>query len=352
MATAALVGKGSYVYFGRESGGWGNGDPSSDRHMAFNPMTELSLKLPKYVQQQVTLFSELDHSIEFDEKLDIAKVSIRTLFRDPFLLLCLFTHKTVTSPWTGTGDNIAADFSDTDDEDTLWMQVHVHNQDGTNHLNLLFTGGEIISYGWVIEQGKPMYEEVELQFKKVSENTQAVDIDDGFDDGSFDGSGLDGGFAMWDGAYSANDCALSKDCTITWGGSAISGLNVKKCEVKIEFNKVYEWIQSSLEAQVRWADKRSPFKATVEGIFKGNQDLSEFLAAYSSKTKQTFKVQYGTTKYLQFTNAYISDIEGLGIPAAGEALKGTYTFVSGGGGVASYSWTANEATDPRNFITY
>ena len=58
-------------------------------------------------------------------------------------------------------------------------------------------------------------------------------------------------------------------------------------------------------------------------------------------------------KYLEFTNSYIQNIEPpIGLPEAGEGAKVTYTIVGGADSVLTYSWTANEATDPSTHINH
>lgn len=350
MPSAGLVGKGSYVFFGSESSFKGG---IAGKHKPMNPMAKLTIgKMPKYIQAQFATFVNMYHDIEYDEKLDIGEISIQTLLRDPFILLSFMDHKTCPSPWTGSSDTITGNFSDNDDEESIWMQMHVHNNDGTNHLNLLFVGGKITKYRWIIEAGKPVMEEFDIKFASVSVSTTACDIDAGFDDGVFDISGVDGGFSLWDGAYTRGTAVQSKDCTITWGGSAITGLYIKRCVLEVDRNAAYHHIYSSLTANHYFTEIISPYKATLEGQFKGNQDVAEFLAAYDSKTKATFKILYGTDKYMQFTLGYIQDIGNLGIPEAGKPAEGSYTIAGGAGSTIKYNWTATEATDPRNFITF
>jgi len=54
---------------------------------------------------------------------------------------------------------------------------------------VLLDGGEITSYKWILEANKPLMEEFTIKFTRMVTDATAVDIDDGFDDGSFDDTG-------------------------------------------------------------------------------------------------------------------------------------------------------------------
>ncbi len=477
-----MIGSGSYGYYGR-SAALKAGDPSSDRHQAFNPILSLDLPTITYEQEHETTADKLDPNIIYDKQLVPGTISMETRFRDPILMATMLTYKGLPAAWSGTADVMTFNFSSMANKDkNLWFQFHIHDDSGNaNHHNLLYDGGEILSYSWVIAAGVALIEEVEVEFVELDKNIQPVDIDAGFDDGSFDqtnvyqvstilavaatgittgkyftiqgisaafvrtdyyvwfnkdagggdpapsdhtaivvtvttgdaiqvvsdaitaaitakpdfgaanGGGtsstitvtnaqygdckdivdvdsgltvarttkgalaLDGGWSNWDGAYDATkgEVALSKDCIITLGTAAISALDIEECRITIATPKSKYWVQSSLKAQGSFLGKRAPVIATIKGKSTGNNAFTEFLAEIGSKTKATFKIQYGTTKYLQMTNAYYKKSDPLSqLPAAGEAVDVTYEIVASANSVLTGSWTADEATDPSNHINH
>lgn len=347
-----IVGQGSYIYYGRHTT-YKSGDPSSQRHQAFNPMVELIATIVTYEATYVVPFSKLDPQIFYDKEIVSVTVTIRTYFRDPIFLATIFTYKGVPAAWTGTGDIMTFNFSTiTNWDKDIWIQGHINDQGGTNHINFLFDGGQTVAYRWIVDGSDGvLYEEFDIEFCEFSVNTQAVDIDDGFDDGSFDDTGIDGGFSNWDGAYDADEVVLAKDCTITWNNAALTGIYAQRIEFEIVFPKNTTKVHSQLDPIAVSLGKRE-YNIKVDGILKDNSMLAEALLATGSKTAGTFKIQYGTTKYLQLTNTVLKNIEGFGIPAAGETLDVTYIYALSGVPVCTYYWTGNEPTDPSNHINH
>ncbi len=176
------------------------GDPSSDKHQAFNPMIS-SIDFPdsiKYAIEQITTCNKLYPNIEYDTKLEEGTVTFSCHFRDPILFSTLFTYKGLPTSWTGSGDTMTFDFSNLINKDVnIWVQYHVEDSSGeSNHLDVLLDGGELVSYKLSFEGG-PIIEEFEIKFATISVATEtdstgayAIDIDDGFDDGSFDQTGV------------------------------------------------------------------------------------------------------------------------------------------------------------------
>ena len=350
-----LAGNKSYIYWGTNAT-FKSGNPAADTHQAFNPMISFEGAVVRPIQASKTTCDKEYPNIIYDEKIEQEPITISTYYRDPFLLLAMFGYKGVTTTWTGTGDVITGTFaSKANRDDDIWIQVHLHDQDegSANDNEILYDGGTITAYRWIIENGQPLIEEVDILFAECTENSQAVDIDNGFDDGAFDRAGIDGGWSLWDGAYTASTCAHSSDVTITKGGSAIVGIDIEKATLEITAPKQRYWVQSSLTANADFDGLREPYKCTVEGYLTSNASVSELLALIGAKTQDTLKIQYGTTKYLEFTNSYIQNIEPpIGLPEAGEGAKVTYTIVGGADSVLTYSWTANEATDPSTHINH
>lgn len=479
----AVGSKNSTIMWGRGITFQG-GDPSTDKNIPFNPMPNFEGTVLKYLVGMITTCDQEYHNIEYDEKLEEATVPISTYYRDPFFLLEIFTYKTVTGSWTGTGDVITGAYTNKNNQDkNLWIQLHSHDQSGNcKHINLLWDGGQVTTYRWVGEQGKPLIEEGDILFTELDVNTQPVDIDANFDDSKFDKTGvaeistivavaaasigdgdyftiqgisaafartdyyvwfdkqgaeqadpaptgytkitcdisgdttaqdvsdtitaaidavgnfgaangggtsetvtvtnantgdvkdivdvdsgltvavstqgvmaIDGGWSLWDDEYTSKSSVLSKDVTITWGGSAISGHEWKKFTLELAIPKNLIFVGKQLKALDFYDGVREPYKLTLEGIVTGDDNIAEVLAAISSKTKATVKLQYGTTNigYIQFTNGYLSTKEPIGaIPEAGNPFEATLILTGGADSELTFNWTGNVAQDPSNIINH
>jgi len=484
-----LASPGYYIYYGRSTTLKG-GDRSADKHQAFNPMLK-SIDFPedmKYAIKQVTTVENLYPNIEYDEKLEEGTVRFSCHFRDPILFGTLFTYKGLPTSWTETADVMTFNFSNLVNQDkNLWVQLHVHDNSGaSNHLDIFLDGGELISYKLIVAQGEPVIEEFEIKFAEIDVATEtdstgayAVDIDDEFDDGSFDVTGvaeistvvaiakaslsngeyfklwmadgtggwtayyvymdvtgtqdgdpaptgftkircnisgdtsnqdvsdtiqsainaitgltaangggttptvtvtndntgdikdmvdvdttmtiaistqgvtaLDGGWSMWDGAYTSTKCVMSSDVTITFANVAFSDIDIQGFEIEYSAPKAGYYIQSSLTVQARYLEVRGPWTAKITGqLTKGNVNMAQPSTVLASKTSGTIKMQYGTTKYLQFTNAYTEGASAGGIEA-GKSQEAEFSQQGGADSVATYSWTADEGTDPSNMINH
>lgn len=466
----------SYAYWGRGSSFKG-GDPSSDEHQAFNPM--LSFPIADggfYVQEFQATFQAMFPNIQWDKERKEGTLSLEMYFRDPFLLLTLFTYKTITASWTGTGDAITGAFTNNDDRDLdIWVQMHLHDHSGNNkHIEFLFDGAEVVKYEWDFGNQKPLIERVDLSFVELDVNDQPVDIDNGFDDASFNETGAvevstvvakaaasiadgkyfimeviaatrvvtpyyvwfdkqgaeqadptptgytkitvdisgdtsaqdvsdaitaaigakddvgaangggasetititntsqgnvidivdvdsgltvavtsqgildqDGGWSVWDGAYDATkgEVAHSKDVTITFGSSQLSGIDVQSGKLVIEVPKERTWVMTSLTAN-RSIMKVRNWYLELDGITINNDQVADFLAQIGSKSTGTVKVEYGTTKFLQFTNGMIVGTPPGEIPSAGEKVPGKYKIQGSANSELTFGWTADETTDP------
>ena len=481
-----LAGSGSYIYWGRTAT-YKGGNRAVDRHQAFNPM----LKSPdfpesmKYIIEKKTTFNKLEPNIEFDKELGEGTVRFRCYFRDPMIISTIFTYKGVTGTWSGTGDQLTFNFSNNADIDNnLWVSYHLHDQSGaSNHMDIFLDGGQIISYKWILEQGEPVVDEFEIKFDEISVGTlttsqaYAVDIDAGFDDGSFDQTGvaevstittiaasgittgdyfkiwlangtggwtayyvwfnkaagdgdpaptgyteveiaiasdataatiataigaaldaahanfgtpvvsdtlvtvtqlqtgdipdvvdvnvgftfatttqgataLDGGWSNWDGAYGTTEAPMVVDSTVTFNGASITDLGISTIELDVKVPKATRRTQESLTVAGFYNEARPPFEANISGtLLKGNNLLAQPSTALASKTQGTFKIQYGTTKYLQFTLGRVEDGSASGVEA-GKPSDGSVNVISGANSVLTYSWNATETTDPSNHINH
>ena len=282
-----------YIYWCRNAT-WKSGNPASDTHQAFNPMVESQgLSLPEPIYELLTPVGSMYPTIEVDKHLEPSTVTFRMYYRDPFMLLAMFTYNTVPAAWSGTADVITGSFTKAgvenrdDVTNNICVQLHLEDKSGSgNHINLLFDGGKIVGYRWIIEEGKGMIEEVDIKFAEISQNTQAIDITAGFDDSSMDADGLDGGWSLWDGQLCTNKKQVvhASACTLTHSDAAIPGLHVKRATLEIDVPKAMEFVASSKTAAIAYDEKRVPYKATFSGTLKGNNDIDEIIAHLSSKT--------------------------------------------------------------------
>lgn len=349
-----MIGSESYIYWGHGTT-YKGGDPSSDKHLPFNPILNIDFPTVTYEQEKETTADKLISNIIYDKELTPGTVSVESRFRDPFLLSEIFTYKGLPTTWTGTADVMTFNHSAlTNWDKNLWLQAHINDASGDGkHLNILYDGGQPLTYEWEVGAGLPLIERCDIEFSELSVNTQAVDIDDELDDGSFDTTGIDGGWSNWDGAYTAanGEVALSKDCTISMGGTSIAGIDIESCRLVVETPRTNYWVQSSLTVAGMYLMPMNWY-AELSGKLSGNDDVAEFLAAIGSKTKSTFKIQYGTTKYLQFTNAYYKGADPLVTVRAGEAGETTYRIEPAANSVLTYYWSANEGTNPSDYINH
>lgn len=341
--SSILIPNGSYFFWGYEAS-FGGG--IQGEHLPFNKILSITIPDVEYTTVVSHSASSLKHTTETTAHLVTPEMEIESEFNSPFVLLNATQYNTITAAWTGTGDAITGNFSATTHRTSIWVQVHLENQDGSNDEDLTFKGGFITEYHFVIEEGQPIKERFKIQFQTVAAATQAPDIDAGLDDGEFDTTGVDGGYANWDGTE--NQTIPSSNCTVTWNNAALAGIHWTKIDLPIMIPRNYAQDGSST-APVFATDKERPQpEISVEGYWKGDQDTSEVLATYESKTKATFKIQYGTTKYLQYTNTYKAKRSSYNQ----KAEKGTLLFKGGASYVFSYSWTANEATNPSDYINH
>lgn len=343
----------SYAYWGIE-GTVGSGNPSTDQNIPFNMMRNFPPPKPKYVDEKFRTFDSLEPKFVNTIEKAPGEAELECLFGDPFLLLTFFTHKAVGGSWgTGTG-TITGDFTDVDDIDTLFLQYHLRDQTSTNHLNRLLKHGLPMSYKMVFDKAKLIKENVGLKFLDWSSNTQAPSISDNFHDQSW-GSGV-GGWANWDTSGVCNSPRRSPvNGSLTWGGSALTGLQIESGE--ISFDMPYNTGQTfdSLAHSIKTKGVRD-FKVSLTGKLYDLTLITELESLFCDRTKQTFQYKYDTTasynKYLQFTNAYVSTESSIAeIPEAGEPTEVTVVLEGGASTALSYSGSFLNLPDPSALIS-
>lgn len=361
--TNVIIGgiSGFYMYFIRNAIFKG-GDPSSDKQQPFNPITSSTgIRLPERIYELIAPVSHLYPQIEVDKNLEPSTVTFKCYFREPFPMLPLFTFKGLPTTWQGASDTIRASFKNRDDVDNnIGVQLRLPDPSGGgNHVDLLFDGGKIINYNWIGEAQGAVMEEIEIKFSEITENTQAIDIEDGHDDGSFDliDPALDGGWALWNLLLFPDKkrVLLTKDVTITIGGVTPTGLKVQSWKLNISVPNAMEFISSSFVAGIVYEELRGPWSLELSGKLAGKQQISEAISTLATKAKSIAKLRYDASpheKFFQFTNAILKNIDGLSIPESGKPIDVTYVYEGAGGSLLTYQWTGSEAHDPSDYIEH
>jgi hypothetical protein len=348
------TGIGSYIYFMSE-GTKGAANPAVDQNIPFNPMVGLEPPKAKYIDEVVRTFDSLDPKYEFSKELAPGEGPIENFFFDPFFMLTFFTHKTVGGVWgTGTG-TIAADFTETDDKETIGIQYKLKDQAASNDIERLLKYGTPQKYGWSFEPGMLLKEIGDVKFNTFADNSQAPTINNNFHDQAF-GSGV-GGWANWDNTGLGNTGKRSvSDCVIHWGGAVLTGLNIVSGGLEFELPTQTRQIQSSLSHSLDWQGARN-FVLNLTGYVNDKTLLAELEQIYDDRSKQTLQFYYDKTasyeKYLQFTNGVLdpenSDI--IPIPEAGEAAEVSLVIKGGGSSAASFMGSYKDRPDPTSMIT-
>ncbi|MHA1795343.1 MAG: hypothetical protein ACTSUK_04470 [Promethearchaeota archaeon] len=348
------TGQQSYAYWGIE-GTKGAGDPSTDQNIPFNPMASLPAPKPKNIDEEFRTFDSLVPKKIATTELGPGEGGLEMLFQDPFLLLTFFTHKTVSGTWdTGTGQ-IAADFTDTDDVDTIFLQYHLHDQSGSgNHLNRLLKHGLPQKFSFKFEKGKLLKSAAEFTFLNFEDNTQAMSCNNSFHDQSW-GSGV-GGWANWDNSGLGGTGKRSTINTqLTWGGSAFTGLDIVSGEISFEVGYETSQTKSSLAHSVAYR-KPHNYICNLKGFLKDKSLISEYESIFSDRSQQTFKFEYDATtdqeKYIQWTKAYVSpESSVVSIPESGKAAEVDIVIKGGESSALSYLGKFLNLPDPSALIT-
>lgn len=362
-----LTGQKIYAYWGWAfTGGFRSGNPisarssdnnptaGSDEHIPFNPITDVPVPQVKTVYEMMSTAQILYPNIQWTTKKEGEEVEITTYYRDPFLWCAFFPDTTVSATWLvggSDGNQIIGTFGDRSEESYLWMQLHIHDKDGTNHHDLFFDGGQIVKYRVEFEAGKPVKEKITILFATVEETVKAVDMIPNIDDAAFNRSGIDGGWSLWDGNFDSRKVLHSSDLTITWGGSAISDIAI--VSGFMEFTRKHTQLQlaTSLVPEITFEEpNESPFIFEVTGYVNDDENLAEALLEIASKTTGTAKLLYNTSSYWQFTNGVIKDYT-LG-NVKGSAVELTIQIEGSANSVPSAAWIGTEATDPSILIKH
>jgi len=346
------AGTGSYAYCGPEDGGFGTADPLGDPNLPINRMLTVNLPKVYYPTSYEYSYDKLDPSDAWNETLEEGTFEWEGRYNAPFMLQFVFTHHAVGGVWASGTGTLTFDYTDVDDDISFWIQIRLADQVGTNHIDRLFKGCDIVEYSWEITQGSLVMEKISGIAADVATNTQAMVLADTFHDQAF-GSGV-GGHANWVIKDDSNRKPYhATEAIVTYGGAAFSNFNLTEATIKLTTPKTHERTLGSLKATAdRWLEKRDPYEGSVKGRLTNNTQLVEFEKAYESKTPQTYKVQLGTTtnQWIQVTNMIIEDLDILEIPEAGQAWEVSMILKSTPASVASYGGSFVNHPDPTALI--
>jgi len=143
-----------YIYFFRNAT-WKAGVPATDTQTPFNPIVDsLGIKVPQKVYDLLTTANSMYPNIHLDKHMEPSTITFRSYYRDPFLLLTLFTYKGVPAAWTATDDVITGTFaSRLNVDENIGVQIHLRDvSGGVKHLNLFLDGGKITGYRWIFNK--------------------------------------------------------------------------------------------------------------------------------------------------------------------------------------------------------
>lgn len=326
----------SYIYMGVEGSGFQEGDPSTDQHIPLNPFEEFPDDAePKFQDTDLSAFSQLSTYDRYSNSKPPATLPLSCVWRDPWIMLMFFTHKTEGGTWgAGNTGTIQGDFQDDDDVDTAFLQYRLADQSGSaNHNDRLLCGMLPMSYEWVIEPGLVLKENFEFLVTRSKSNTQAMSMSStDFHDASFNASG---GWAKWDTSGFAGDGKRSaSNITLTWGGSELTGVNWKTLNSKMDVPYNTDQTSDALYHTVKWKGERN-YTCAVSGTLLDTTatEISDVLDKYVDRTTtNNLKIEIdgtaGEEKYWQIANCHLVPAESTlpGIPGRGQQKEVTLMF--------------------------
>lgn len=339
----------SYAYWGIEGGGFGLGNPASDQQIPFNPITKLTIPRPEHVVVEEKTCNALETSIVYSEEIKPDEIEVETIFRDPFLLCAVFTNKTVTNPWTGTGDIITGDFTVETHNDYIWAHYYIYH--ATAPIEKTLKGGKIISYRLLIVKNKPIKEIVKIRFATITDASQAMNVPTAFHD-DFISATI--GWAFWAGIRYYPPTGAS----ISVATSYIADPKMKYAEIEFIINvlETFKHDTSSKSASYTHHESRE-YSARIKGDIIDEVLETEIEKDVASRVRdKIFRLTFATGLYLQFTNAMLFSLTKISEVEAGKAVeqeaiyKGMPTL-AGVVSACSMSLTYSIAQDPDIMIT-
>ena len=348
------AGKKSYVYWKTEDS-WAydqamGANAAGNKHTPFNPLLKFVPPTLTYKEEVIRFFSSLEPSVVYTTQWDPQETDNEAIYMDPIMMLNIFTNKIVPGTWANTVCNIEGLFTTQSDISSLAVHYLLFDQSGSGaHVDRTLKGVKITQWGLKCEKGKLLKEVWKWKAAALSDETQAPDIDDNFDGGEFNRTGVDGGFASWDSQGPFH----STDMTVTWDSSAIGGMDIENWDISVEIPEEFIHIYSNRAPQSRLAGVRN-FVFNASGLITTEAQLDELEKTHANKTKATLKIQIGARSdyYIQFTNAYVSKFEFDGIPEAGAPSKCSITLSGGASTACSFKWEGKVSQDPSAHIVH
>lgn len=320
----------------------------------FNPLLKFVPPTPTYKEETIRFFSSLTPSIIYTTEYDPTETSNEAIYKDPLFMLNIFTNKVVPQTWANTVCNIEGLFTTQSDVSSIDINYLLYDQSGGgSHISRTITGVKITEWGLKCEGGKLLKEVWKWKGSGVRNETVAPDIAANFDDGAFDRTGVDGGFADWDNQGPFH----STDMTVTWNSTDINGIHIKDWDLNVKVPETFVYIYSSREPATHMQDAQV-FEFNASGKLETQSLVNIIDSLYSSKAKNTLKIQFGARSnyYIQFTQAYLSKLEFDGIPEAGKPCDCSLTLTGGTQSntntACSFKWEGRVATDPSGHIVH
>lgn len=321
------------LYWALENG-YGNlwaGMDGADIHQAFNPIQgDIEIPKPKFEEELVTLSNSLDYNenLSYDKDKAPGKGQFPggegLIYRDPFLAMVPFTHKTVTGTWAGgaaTYGKITGDFTAIDDRSSIMIQAG--SSDGSTPINRCYNGVLLTGYQIGFKKGDVLREIPEFSIADFQPNTQAFITDANFDDGYW---------SLWALKGATQKYYHAQDCKIYWDDSHIAELTdfkIENCRFKISIPKDQESDHSSLVHTWQW-DKNRMHEAVIDGILYGTTEYLEAEKTFLTKTKKDLRFSWDQTtneqKWIQIDSAWITGLATQKLPAKENALRLEFTF--------------------------
>lgn len=305
-------GKSSYAYWGIESGGYGKGDVTSDQHIPFNPIIKLAIPRPEYVITEEKTCNSLETSIVYSEELKPDEIEIETIFRDPFLLCAVFTHKTCTGTYVITGD-----FTAEDHNDYIWAHYYIYH--ATAPIEKTLKGGKIVSYRLLIAKNKPIKEIVKIKFATITNESEVMNVATAFHD-DFISATI--GWAFWSGKryYSPTNTSVAYG----GGGAFIVDPEMKLDEIEFIINvlETYEHDTTAKSATYTYHESRE-YMGRLKGKITGEALETEIELDPASRARDmTFWLYISSPNLIiRFTNAMLFSLTKLSDIVAGKAVE-------------------------------
>lgn len=318
-------GNSSFVFYTDEIAGYGKGGyggtltipvapDAADTHIPLNSLIDLSFTLPAYSTYEEVFMGDVLPSRQ-SQILEAGTLSLSGVYHAPFIMSRVFTNVTAPTTWALTDTHVTMGLTNwATTTDSMAFHVHIDNRDTTgDDIDLNLFGGEIKSYGWLMENGGVLKETVELEFNQFSESAIAFNAATSYHNQKF---------ARWNQERVSNSAVIAvtqQKVTITTttnldaaiasystGGFTFTSERVREVGLGYE--------------QANFTGKKNyDFEATMTIKPKDNYPITQFELRFLNREVIPFKMQIGgttSTEYVECTKMRLFDIGSVTIPSA------------------------------------